>query len=295
VALEAPHVGELARLDAGFRQASLAAQQATQRGQAAGAALAEAADRIREGLLTAWDDERGAARAAAKVVLEGPGWWGLQRAPVARAGEQLAGWADRWRPHLPDLPTDVEQLAKVADRGDDRPALWRSFDTSARRAAEQQHPEHPALHTAAEAARRAGEQAQAALAEAQRRRAERLDPLGPIAWAPDPAGRLTDLERSVTTTRHELAATRARIADLQADPAFVGQPPDRLTAARDAWRAHYDTEQHQRRAVAPGLAASRRVSRGPSPSATGHGPHGVSPRAWGGEPDWSSPGPLSTT
>jgi hypothetical protein len=108
------------------------------------------------------------------------------------------------------------------------------------------------------------------LAEAQRHRAERLDPLGPLAWAPNPAGRLTALERSVATTRHELAAARARIADLQADPAFAGQPPDRRTAARDAWRDRYDTEQHQRRAATPGSTGYPTPV--PRPGCERHGP-----------------------
>jgi exodeoxyribonuclease V alpha subunit len=256
VTLESVHVSELAQLDVDARQATLTAQRATQRAEAAGAALAEDADRIRDRLLAAWDAERGAARTAARVVLDGPGWWGLKRAPVARAGEQLAGWADRWRTHLPALPTDVEQLGRVADRFDDRPALWRSFDTIARRAAEQQHPEHSELHAAAEAACRAGEQARLALADAHRRRKERLDPLGPLASAPDPAARLADVGRHITTARHELAGARARIADLQADPVFRGQPPDRLTAARETWRDRYDPEQHQRRPVRPRPAGS---------------------------------------
>ncbi|SFT79090.1 AAA domain-containing protein [Geodermatophilus amargosae] len=254
VALESPHAGELARLEADSRQAALAAQRATQLAEAADAALAWDAGRIREALLATWDDERGAARTAARVVLDGPGWWGLKRAPVARARDQLAGWADRWRAHLPDLPTDPEQLARVADRFDDRPALWRSFDAIAHRAAEQ-HPAHAGVHAAADAARRAAGQAQATLVEAQRRRAERLDPLGPIAWAPDPAGQLIVLERSVATARHELAAARACVADLQAEPALLGQPADRLTAARDAWRDRYDAARRQRQAATLGAAA----------------------------------------
>jgi exodeoxyribonuclease V alpha subunit len=250
VALEAAHGGELARLDAEHRQADLAVQQATQRVQAADAVLAQEAERIREGLLAAWDAERGTARAAARVVLEGPGWWGLKRAPVARAGEQLAGWADRWRAHLPDLPTEVEQLARVADRSDDRPALWRALDTTGHRAAEAAHPERAELHAAAQATVRAGAQAQAALTDAHRRCREQLAPLGPIAFTPDPAGTLAGFEGYAATARHELAAARARIADLRADPALLGQPPDRLTAARDAWRAHY-AAQRQRAAVTP--------------------------------------------
>jgi exodeoxyribonuclease V alpha subunit len=254
VALDASHGGELARLDAEHRQAALAVQRATQQAEAAGAALTEDADRIRDRLLAAWDDDRGAARAAARLVRDGSGWCGLRRGRVARGGEQLACWADRWRTFLPGLPTDVEQLARVADRFDDRPALWRSFDTIARRAVEQQHPEHSALHAAAEVACRASQQARHALTDAHRRYRERLDPLGPLAWTPDPAGQLADVERHVATARHQLASARARVADLQADPVFLGQPPDRLTAAREAWRDQYDAEQHQRRPVRPGPA-----------------------------------------
>ncbi len=284
VALEAAHGGELARLDVEHRQAALVAQQATQRVQAAGDLLAEEVDRIREGLLAAWDGERGAARTAAKVVLDGPGWWGIKRAPVARAGEQLAGWADRWRPHLPDLPSELEHLARVADRFDDRSALWRSFDTTAHRAVEEAHPERARLHAAAEAACQAGEQAQAALAEARRRRSERLASLGPPAWAPGPAGRLADFERYVATARHELAAAQVRIADLRVGPVLLRQLPDRLTAARDAWRAGYDTEHHQRRAVTPGLAGY--PAGVPRPESERHGPSAARRAAPGQSLGW---------
>nr|WP_091381055.1 MobF family relaxase [Geodermatophilus sp. DSM 45219] len=273
VALQAPHAGELARLEAEHRQAALAAQQATQRVQATGAAFTEDADRIREGLLAAWDDERGAARTAARVVLEGPGWWGLKRAPVARAEEQLTGWADRWRPHLPHLPTEPEQLARVANRFDDRPALWRVFDATAHRAAEAAHPEHAGLHAAAKAAVQAGEQAQAALTDAHRRHRERLAPLGPIAFAPDPAGSLAHFQGHVTNARDELADARARIADLRADPALLGRSPDRLTAARDAWRARYAAEQHQQRSAGtPNPAGSPVGALRPEPERDGPRP-----------------------
>ena len=108
--------------------------------------------------------------------------------------------------------------------------------------------------------------------------AERLDPLGPLAWAPDPAGRLAALECSVATTRHKLAAARARSADLQADPMFLGQPPDRLTAARDAWRARYDADRQQRRAATPGPTGYPAPV--PRPESERHGPRparGVTP------------------
>ncbi|SHN66803.1 hypothetical protein SAMN05660350_01446 [Geodermatophilus obscurus] len=252
VALEAAHGGELVRLDAEYRRADLAAQQATRRAEAADATFTEEAGRIHEGLLAAWDDDRGAARAAAKVVLDGPGWWGLKRTPVARAKEQLAGWADRWRPHLPDLPIDFERLARVADRSDDRSALWRAFNATAK------------------AAVRAGEQAQAALTDAHRRRRERLAPLGPAAWTPDPAGALAAFEGYVVTARQELADARARIARLATETALLGQPPDRLNVARDAWRARYAAEHRQSSAATPDPAGYPAGVSRPEPER--HGP-----------------------
>ncbi|WP_448642946.1 MobF family relaxase [Geodermatophilus sp. URMC 63] len=254
VALQATQGGELARLEAEHRQAAMAAQQAIQDAEAADAVLAEQASQVRDGLLAAWDVERGAARAAARVVLDGPGWLGLKRAPVARAGEQLAGWADRWRLHLPDLPTDPEQLARVADRFDDRPALWRAFDATAHRAAERDHPDRAGLRATAQAAVLAGEQAQAALTDAHRRYTERLAPLGPLAFTSDPAGSLARFEGFAATARGELADAQARIADLRVKLALLGQSLDRLAAARDAWRARYAAEQQQRPAVTPGPA-----------------------------------------
>ena len=105
VALEA-HTEELDCLEASHQRAVLNAEQAKERAEASGAAIAARADRIREALFRDWDGERGTAHAAAKVVTHGPGPLGLRRSAVTGAGEQLADWADRWRPHVPSLPTD---------------------------------------------------------------------------------------------------------------------------------------------------------------------------------------------
>ncbi|MGK5110992.1 hypothetical protein [Geodermatophilus sp. CPCC 205506] len=208
-------------------------------------------DRIRDTLLALWDGERDAARQAARVVRDGPGRLGLRRGAVARAGEQLTDWADRWRPHLPSLPTDPKDLAQVADWFDDRPALWRSLNSSARQAGDHAHPEHVALCAAADAAQDAAEQARRALAEAGRRRDERLDTFGPVAWIPDPAGRLADLQRDIATTRQELTDARARITTLTAEPALLAQPPDRLSQEREAWRTRRPIDADQRASTSP--------------------------------------------
>ncbi|HLM05697.1 MAG TPA: MobF family relaxase [Blastococcus sp.] len=236
VALEAAHADERAHLEAARDRTALAADEAGLRAGDSGAAVAAHTEHVRDTLLARWDAERDTARTAARVMRDGPGRLGLRRGAVARAGEQLTEWADRWRPYLPSLPTDPKDLAPVAGWFDDRPALWRAFNTSADLIAQHAHPAHAQLCAAADAARSAHEQARRALAEATRRRDERLDPFGPGAWTADPAGRLTDLDRDIAATRQVLTDTRARIATLTAEPALLGQPTDRLTREREAWR-----------------------------------------------------------
>ncbi|CCG05649.1 Conjugative TrwC relaxase (fragment) [Blastococcus saxobsidens DD2] len=279
VTLEASHAGELANLQAAREQTAITAEQAKQQAAASGAALTDHADRVRDTLLARWDGERPATRAAARTVLDGPGRLGLRRGAVARAVEQLADWADRWRPHVPSLPTDPTDLAKVVDRPDDRPALWRALDDSAHRAAEQAHPEHAQLRAAADTARNAHEQARLALAEAGRRRGERLDSFGSAAWTPDPAGRLTDLDRDIAATRQELTDARGRIAALTAEPALRAQPPDRLDRERETWRTQRAAGPDQRgstrpRPTAPGRDVPRPETErlGPSLARRGSAP-----------------------
>jgi peptidoglycan hydrolase CwlO-like protein len=76
---------------------------------------------------------------------------------------------------------------------------------------------------------------------------------GGIALTHDPAGQLAELERQAAADHAELAAAQARIAQLTAEPALLGQPPDRLTRERDTWQARRDTarQQQQRDRTAP--------------------------------------------
>lgn len=91
-----------------------------------------------------------------------------------------------------------------------------------------------------------------ALTEAHRRRGERLDPFGPIAWTPDPEGRLSYLERDIAATRQQLTDARARITTLKAEPAILALPPGRLDQERDAWRTRRDAERDtERRTASP--------------------------------------------
>ncbi|GAB3320352.1 hypothetical protein GCM10027451_41100 [Geodermatophilus aquaeductus] len=255
VALEAGRADRLEALEAAYRQAAAGAEHARQQAEVSGAIVTAEADRIRDALLGGWDAEWTAAREAARTVLAGPGRLGLRRATVARAGQQLTDWADRWRTHLPELPADTHHIAQVAGRFDDRPATWAAFDTAARRATEGAHPEYAELRAAVDAAQHAVEQARQALAEARRQRDEQLAGFGAVAWAPDPAGRLADLDRNIAADQRKLMAARVRIAQLQAEPALAAQSADRIARERDAWRvAHRRPVQAIPRRSAPAEA-----------------------------------------
>jgi hypothetical protein len=238
VALESAHANQLTALETRYRRTGIDAQHATARADASGAAVTAETDRIRDTLLDTWDTGRDAARDAAQVVLDGPGRPRLRRGAVNRAGEHLVDWADAWRPYLPAMPTDPQQIARLADRSDDRPRLWTAFDSYARQHAEHAHPEHAQLRATAASAQEAHRHAGTAVADARRQHEDRLARFGSLAWTLDPAERLSDTDRHITAARAELAAARARIACLTADPALLAQPADRLARERDTWRAH---------------------------------------------------------
>jgi exodeoxyribonuclease V alpha subunit len=239
VAVEAGQSDRLEALQAAHEQATVHAARAQQRAAASEVLVTAAADRIRDALLTRWDAERNAAAQAARTVLDGSGRLGLRRAAVASAGQQLADWANRWRPHLADLPTDPGRLSQLAGRLDDRPALWRAFDAAARRDAEGSHPECAALRAAAEASRHGQEQARRDMAEGRRSRNDRLRSFGVLAQTPDPVARLADLDRAIAATQHELATAQTRITLLQAESALLGQPRDRIAQEREVWRTRH--------------------------------------------------------
>jgi exodeoxyribonuclease V alpha subunit len=255
VALESAHADRAAALTEAYRQAGIDARHAMARADASGAVVTAEADRIRDTLLDSWDTGRDAARDAAQVVLDGPGRLGLRRAAVNQAGEQLTDWADAWRPYLPAMPTDPQQIARLADRADDRPRLWTAFDSYARHHAEGAHPEHAQLRATAATAQETHRHAGAAVADARRQHEDRLARFGPLAWSLDPAERLADADRDIAATQTELAAVRARIARLTAEPALLAQPADRLVNERDTWRAHQDADPNPHRSAAPLLTA----------------------------------------
>jgi exodeoxyribonuclease V alpha subunit len=183
---------------------------------------------------------------------------------VNRAGEQLTDWADAWRPYLSAMPTDPQQIARLADRSDDRPRLWTAFDSYARHHAEHAHPEHAQLRATAATAQQAHRHAGAGVVDARRQHEDQLARFGPLAWTLDPAERLADTEHEIAATRQQLTDARARSSQLTSAPALLAQPAARLAVERDTWCAERDDNRRQRRIStarpsnsSPGVAGPR--------------------------------------
>jgi exodeoxyribonuclease V alpha subunit len=191
-----------------------------------------------------WGAERETARRAAQTVLDGPGRLGFRRAAVARASDQLARWHATWAPHLPSLPADNVRLVRAVAGDDDQLAVRTALDAAARRAAGQAHPEHAAATAAVHAAERAHLAAQRELDRARYDHGNRYG----VPGAADYVRQLVDAERVLAATRQELTNARARVGQLQVEPAIVAQPADRLDREREAWHTGREAEQAARRA-----------------------------------------------
>ncbi|CCG02168.1 MobF family relaxase [Blastococcus saxobsidens] len=261
VARHAESSQRLSCLEADCAQAATDAAAARQRAEASGSRVAADADRIRDALLDRWNAEREAVRQAARVVLDGSGRLGPRRGAVARAGEQLTDWHATWASHLPGLPADHAQLIRTAAGNDDRPTLEAALGAAARRAAERADPEYAKLAAAAVAAERTHYTAQR---ELDRARYDHDHRHGTTSQA-DYAQQLAEAERGRAGTRQQLTDIRARITTLQADPALLAQPPERLQQESAAWRAGRDAIRRTARTTPQPTAGADPSVRRPHP------------------------------
>jgi exodeoxyribonuclease V alpha subunit len=251
----------LAVLQADCAQAAADAAIARQRAEASGAAVTADTHRIRDALLDRWDAERETARHAAQVILDGPGRLGLRRGAVARAGQQLTGWRATWVPHLPGLPADTARLLRAAAGPDNAETMGGALGAAARRAAERAHPEHAQLTAAVDAAERTRYTAQRELDRARYDHDHRHGTTGPV----DYAQQLAETERGLAATHQQLTDARARIATLQADPALLAQPPERVQQESQAWRARRDAAESAARTTPRSTAGAHPTVHHPRP------------------------------
>ena len=210
------------------------------------------AARYTSDLQRTWDQQRPAARDAARTVLEGPGRFGLHHRRVETAQTELTQWAETWRDAIPDLPRDLTLLGGIAG-GQHAGWVRDQLTDAARLVVEHTHPER---RDVIEAARTAAEQAR----QLEHDYPDKLNVLGDrllrhgsLTISRDPEGMLTRTEAQVSdlTERHNKAETA--ISGLLREPAIRSQPTERTTSERDSWkqdrRAAQAAAQRQARAA----------------------------------------------
>jgi len=255
--------------NAAYDAARDAADRTRARAGASEDAISLDADRIRASLLHAWEDELAAVDRAAAVLREGPGRLGLHLRAVRSAGDQLGAWAEEWRPLLPDLSTDPQELAHfVYSYGLFGHRTREQLAAVAQVRARDAHPEHAANLAAAAAARAALDQARSTYLAPDPDRQRHLQHFGAVAQLSDPNRALAGTEDLVAAARLDLDDARARITRITAEPAIGALPPGRLDHERDTWQAQRQADRAQ---AAAGRAqreareaAERAVSRPPA-------------------------------
>jgi len=254
--------GEIAPLEATYRQAREIQSMAKGMADHSETVIAVETEQNREALLAEWTAQRPAAHANARTVLDGPGRIGLKLPAVNRAKEALGRWSVRWQPIIPAMPTGHADIARFADRADDTPRIYKAVDDYARRRAESRYPEHQ--HHAADAAAtdRGVREAWLQLRETQRRHQHQLGDFGRLGHTATPEQHFAQIEQQIAAAKQQLAETREQIAQLEHSlattqldavdghlgrtnnhPVRVDQPSDPVDAARTNWSAERVTKQ----------------------------------------------------
>jgi conjugative relaxase-like TrwC/TraI family protein len=211
---------------------------------------------VADRLIAVWDSQREPARQAAQRVQRGAGRIGQHRGAVREAREQLQQWSASWRPYLPDMPAEIEQVVRFASWFDDKPRHHAQLDDAARAAAEHAHPEYFAAREAARAADQQKRTAWRRFWGARQHYTEALQHYGNLGFVDDPADLLTRTEQGVAADQATLLRARQTIAALRAEPALRTQPVETVDLARTRWAAERQ-QQAVQQAARTALAAER--------------------------------------
>jgi exodeoxyribonuclease V alpha subunit len=252
---------QLARLDTAAENAWAAADRAHIRAEQAAASIKADAGRTADALRGRWDSDYPAASAAAQTIRHGSRRFGRHRGDVQQARAHLQQWAQTWRPVLPQLPADVEELA-AAMPYTATSQLHQAITSHAQNAAEQAHPDHRQLAATAQSATAAAHEADNARNAAARLLSRRLDRFGNLAYTDDPTGRLARTEHAVAELTVDLGRARERVGALRQDPAIRTLTPGRLQTERDKWEAQRaEAQETDRRAAWLAATAATKPSR----------------------------------
>jgi len=137
---------------------------------------------------------------------------------------------------LPQLPADVDELA-AAMPYTATSALHQAISSYAQDTAEQAHPDHRQLRTAAEQATAAAHESDQARNAAAGSLSRRLDRFGNLAYTDDPTGRLAETEEAAAELSDQVRRAQERVGALRQEPAIRTLTPGRLQTERENWQA----------------------------------------------------------
>jgi exodeoxyribonuclease V alpha subunit len=194
------------------------------------------AGRIADALRRRWDNDYRSASAAAQRIRGGNGRFGRGRGDLRQARAHLQDWVQTWRPVLTQLPAGVDELA-AAMPYTATSALHEAITSHAQNTAEQAHPHHGQLRTAAQTATAAAQEAHQARSAAAGSLSRSLAGFGSLAYTDDPAGRLAETEHAITELSDQVLRARERVGALRQEPAIRTLTPGRLRTERENWQA----------------------------------------------------------
>ncbi|MGH8961813.1 MAG: ATP-dependent DNA helicase, partial [Jatrophihabitantaceae bacterium] len=215
-----------------------------------------------------WDAQRQPAREAAQTVRHGAGRLGQRRGAVRDAREHLEHWAQTWRPYIPAMPADPDQVVSFAAWFDDTSRHQAAFEAYARTAAERAYPDYLAAQETAQHSSAAKSTAWHELRQTEQHYSMALQHYGTLGMVDDPAAHLAKVEHAIANDKAVLGNARDQIASLRAEPARRAQPVDVLDFARTQWIL--DREQRAAWQVVRSVA-ERGVGRGLQPRGPGRG------------------------
>jgi thymidine kinase len=236
VAIRAGSDPRLARLDKAAESAWAAADHARTRADQAATSIKVDAGRIAAALRGRWDNDHAAASAAAERIRGGSGRFGRHRGDVRQARAHLQQWAQTWRPVLPQLPVEVDELA-AAMPYTATSALHQAITGHAQHTAEQAHPDYRQLAATAQSVTAAAHEADDARAAAAGSLSRQLDRFDNLGHTNDPTGHLAETEHDAAELSDQLRRAQERVGALGQEPAIRTLPPGRLQTERENWQA----------------------------------------------------------
>ena len=255
VSIRAGSDPQLARLDNAADDAWRVAEHARSRADQVQTSIKADAGRIADALRRRWDNDYPPASAAAQRIRGGNGRFGRHRGDLRQARAHLQEWAQTWRPVLTQLPAGVDELA-AAMPYTATSQLHQAITSHAQNTAEDAHPDHRQLRTAAQAATAAAQEAHQARAAAAGSLSRRLDGFGSLGYTDDPTGRLAETEDAITELTADLGRARERVGALRQEPAIRTLTPARQQSERENWMAQRAEAQEERDRHGEWLAAT---------------------------------------